>query len=201
MSPDSMPPVKSPLRACLTLAAAVLVFAVVWTAALLALYPDRLRSPDALLMALGLDLVPAALHALVLGVAAVATRSALQRAGLAFALGFGLVVVPWAMRSAWSDPVGTIASALAGGLAWGALARAVASGVLPFGDVLARGTDGIRRAVCLVVATAAGLAAVAWIDSGLRFSFPEWALSLVREAPFVWAWMSVPPPEKPTKKE
>jgi hypothetical protein len=201
MPDDATKPAPSLWKACTALASALLIFAVLWTAALLLLYPDRLRSPGALGMALGLDLVPAALHALALAVSALLARKPWGRTALAFVLGIGLVAVPWAMRATWADPAGTISAALSGGLVWGMLTRAIATSALPFGDILARGSEGIRRATGLALSAAAALAAVVWIDAGFRFSLADWALAMLREAPFVWAWMSVPLPVRETKTE
>ncbi len=197
---DKPSAVKSTWTVCITMVAAVAVFAILWAAVLLILYPSRIGSMDALIVALALDIKPACVHALALLAAALVAKKTWSRVGLAAVIGAGIFLVPWAIQVSKAGLESGIQFSTLAGIASAAAARAVATAALPFGDVLAGGAGGAKRVVALVLAVAGGLAAVSFIDAGFRFPVPAWGLAMLREAPFVWAWMNVPPPEKEEKK-
>jgi hypothetical protein len=84
-------------------------------------------------------------------------------------------------------------------LALSVFVHAVRTAMLPVGDLLGSGGGKARRLAGLVAATAAGMAATSFIDAGFRFFPADWGLSMLREAPFVVAWLGVPEPGKGSK--
>jgi len=181
---------------CVALSAALAVFAAFWMVLLLVLYPGRIGSLGMLATSLVLEIVPAAEQALVLAIVALATRRPWTRAGLAAVLGLSLHLIPWALQDSLAGP-GQDWLATARLAAVGALGTAIPVAMLPMGDILARGNGGGVRAMWLALAAGGGLAVIAWLASAGRDPFTQtWIISLFREAPFVWAWMSVPPPTR-----
>lgn len=196
---EPIEPKKTAWGACLALASAALAVAFLWTGTLLILFPSRIPDLKTLVGILRLDLVPVLIHALALAVTCLAARGAWARVGLGAIIGAGLVLVPWAMRTPLADQPPSSWSAALPGLAFTSIARALATAQLPIGDVLSGRSDGLRRLAALTASVAAASAASSLLDSGLRFLPSEWSLTLLREAPFIWAWMSVPPPEKQSR--
>ena len=196
-------PVKTPVTVVLAMGAALLVSVALWAAALRVLYPGRLASLQSVPSALALlDVLSTTEHALVLLLACLISRQAKVRAGLAAFLGLALVLIPMAIRLQRTGiPPQGFASILHAAAA-GALGQAVLSSALPLGDMMAGGKSGFRRLASLAAAAVVGAALVAWMDHPSLGPFQEaWGIAVLREAPFVGAWMSVPPPgnEAPDK--
>jgi hypothetical protein len=189
--------VKTPVTVALAMAAALLVSVALWAAALRVLYPGRLASLQSAQSALALlDVLPTAEHALVLFLAFLISRQAKLRAGLAAFLGLALVLIPTAIRLQRTGiPPDGFASILHATAA-GALGQAILSAALPLGDLLSGGKTGPRRLALLAAAAVVGTALVAWMEQPCLGPFQEaWGLGALREAPFVGAWMTVPPPD------
>jgi hypothetical protein len=186
-------------RVCLNLGAALAAFVILWAGALFVLYPNRIGSAGALATAVALDAVPAALHALALASVALTTRLAGFRIILAVALGVGLALVPeWMSGRAASAPAEAWMTVLPA-LGLTTLVHALRTAMLPAGDLLAAGGGTVKRLACLIVAAAAGQALTTWIDAGFHFVPADMGLALLREAPFVIAWMGVPAPVPASK--
>ncbi len=188
-------PSKSSWAMLVTMATAVAVFALLWVGALLVFYPRRANSPGFLVTALSLDLVPVCLHAVALSVTGLVARRNGFRIGLALALGLGTVLVPWGLRTplatlSWDARLASIQ-----GVALGAVSRALGNAMFPAGDLLGGAGGRFKRLAGVSLAVACGTALASFFDAGFRFQAQDWGLSLLREAPFVWAWMSVPPPD------